>query len=104
VIASEYTSSPVEQPATQTRVKGYVRSSGTIFSRNARKKVGSLNMAVTLTERSTSSRSIASGSCSTRSSSALIVGSRSAFTRRHTRRRSDACAYCGSAWVLTKNP
>ena len=70
-----------------------MRSIGTTFSRKERKKVGSRNIAVTLTERSSSSRSITAGSCRSRFWSAEIVSTFSPSIRRRTRRRSEAGAY-----------
>ena len=47
--ASAYTSSPLAQPATQTRVEGYVLRRGITSSRTHRMSSGSRNMLVTFT-------------------------------------------------------
>lgn len=91
-MASEYPSSPVEHPACQTRMYGHVRSNGTTCVRSDRKKPGSRNMALTLTARPRTNRSMQDGSCTILSSRRVIVSTFSACTRLWIRLRSDALA------------
>jgi len=63
------------------------------LSRRAMKKAGSLNMAVTLTARSTIRRSRQLGSCRMRSWRPEMVWTPSSQARRHRRRLIEARAY-----------
>ena len=87
-----YTSSPVEQPATQILTDGYVRKSGTTSSLMQRARSGSRKKLVTLTPTMPRKRCMQAGSCSTRSWYAEIVEDPAAVMAARMLRRSGPIA------------